>query len=84
MWTVATEGTPSGMGVTNQQNYWLPLKKGSESGQPELCVIDVAHGKIDRRIPVGDGIIPGNLVCVDDCVLSQTGTALTVYSRAKQ
>ena len=83
MWTVAT-GTPSGMGVTNQQNYWLPLKKGAESGQPELCVIDVAHGKIDRRIPVRDGSIPGNLVCVDDCVLSQTATALTVYSRAKQ
>jgi RNA polymerase sigma factor (sigma-70 family) len=78
-WQLDT-GLPSGRGVASGNLYYLPLKAGAESKEPEVCVIDVASGKIQARIP-GKGEAPGNLTVVDGAVISQTASSVAGYSR---
>jgi hypothetical protein len=80
VWQLEDTGLPSGRGVASGNHYYLPLKTGADSRKPEVCVIDVASGKIQSRIQ-GSGEGPGNLVVVDGTVISQTASSVAGYSR---
>jgi RNA polymerase sigma factor (sigma-70 family) len=79
-WQLEDTGLPSGRGVASGNLYYLPLKAGAESKEPEVCVIDVASGKIQERIR-GKGEAPGNLLIVDGTVISQTASSVATYFR---
>ncbi|HWY85104.1 MAG TPA: PQQ-binding-like beta-propeller repeat protein [Gemmataceae bacterium] len=83
LWALAT-GIPSGMGAGNNETFFLPLKKGAESGLPEVCAIDLVQGKIAGRVETRDGNFPGNLLFQNDNVFSQTATGLTAYPRKEK
>jgi outer membrane protein assembly factor BamB len=88
-WTVQT-GLPSGQGIASNELYYLPLQKGMQSKQPEICVLDIlkgrviAHNKTSPRTPGGDDFeVPGNLLLVDGQLISQTAWEIVVYPSLK-
>jgi outer membrane protein assembly factor BamB len=91
-WEVET-GQPSGIGVASDNIYYLPLRAGAQSKEPEVCPIDIVkgvvlpHDKIRRRDkdkeddPLAG--IPGNLVFFEGSVISQTPTTIAAYPLLK-
>ncbi|HLW65198.1 MAG TPA: PQQ-binding-like beta-propeller repeat protein, partial [Gemmataceae bacterium] len=63
-------GMPSGQGVAANNHYYLPLKNGVSSPEPEICAIDINTGKAihtkSRRHEV-----PGNLLFYEGDIFSQ-------------
>lgn len=77
-------GTPSGVGVASKDVYYLPLKMGTKSREPEICLIDMANDRIkahtrSRKKPNQPQEIPGNLLFYEGDVISQGLTELAVY-----
>ena len=79
-WLLET-GVPSGRGAAADGLYFLPLRKGAASKEPEICVLDVAKGKIRANLPAPKGEVLGNLALHDRMLISQTATHLTVFPR---
>jgi outer membrane protein assembly factor BamB len=82
-WSLET-GMPSGRGIVADNNYYLPLKSATESRKPEVCIIDVANGKIvghtrQSKIEAEKDIVPGNLLFFADRLLSQSATHMIAY-----
>jgi RNA polymerase sigma factor (sigma-70 family) len=77
LWKVAT-GEPSGVGVLCGDRYHLPLRAGSESKQPEVCVLDLRTGRVVSRQAWGKDV-PGNLLFAGGHVVSQSATEIRVY-----
>ena len=50
-----TTGMPSGHGALGRGLYLLPLQAAATTGNPELCVIDLAQGKVQSHIPTKNG-----------------------------
>ena len=63
----------SGRGFLSDGHYFLPLTTG------EIVKIDLSNGKIVERIRLRDGLVPGNLICYRDQIVSQGADALTVF-----
>lgn len=88
LWNLET-GLPSGQGIASGDVYYLPLRKGKTSRQPEICAINIKEGYIQghtiavTEIP-GEAApkeveVPGNLVFFDGQVVSQSAMKITAY-----
>jgi hypothetical protein len=77
-WSLET-GRPSGLGVAVGGQFYLPLAKAQGSGEPEICVIDVAKGNVAARVRSRKKEVPGNLMFHDGVMISQTATTITAY-----
>ncbi len=78
LWRVET-GTPSGQGVASNGTYYLPLKAGIPSKEPEVCAINLSKGTVESRTKSRKKEVPGNLIFYDGDVLSQTVLAVSAY-----
>ncbi len=76
-------GLPSGQGIASDHLYYLPLRAAMASGEPEICAIDFNRGTIQGRAPWGKKEVPGNLLFVDDKVISQTLSELSAFAQRK-
>jgi outer membrane protein assembly factor BamB/tetratricopeptide (TPR) repeat protein len=83
-WSLVT-GMPSGRGIAADGRYYLPLKSAADTRGPEVCVIDIAKGKIvaharpSKMEPGKEDPAPGNLLFFEGKLLSQTPTRLVAY-----
>jgi outer membrane protein assembly factor BamB/predicted negative regulator of RcsB-dependent stress response len=88
LWTLET-GLPSGQGVASDNVYYLPLREGARSKEPEVCAIDVrrgviaAHTRSRKRADQEKADAPGNLVFFEGDVISQTATEIVAYPQLK-
>jgi len=88
VWTLDT-GVPSGQGIASDNVYYLPLKEGGRFKKPQICAIDMEHGKIvgnseSRPRSVGEGLdAPGNLLFYEGDVVSLTPSEVVVYPQLK-
>jgi outer membrane protein assembly factor BamB/tetratricopeptide (TPR) repeat protein len=82
LWSVET-GTPSGQGVASNNTYYLPLKSGIPSKEPEVCAINLDKGIVEARTKSRKKEVPGNLVFYDGDVLSQTATSIAAYPQLR-
>ena len=85
LWTRDT-GLPSGQGIAAEDLYYLPLRHGTQSKQPEVCVLDlakgevIAHHKMPRRKPQSDDFdVPGNLLFIEGKLISQSAWEIVAY-----
>ncbi|MFL5244478.1 MAG: PQQ-binding-like beta-propeller repeat protein [Gemmataceae bacterium] len=88
-WSVPT-GMPSGVGVASDTNYYLPLKFANSSANkdPEVCVIDMAAGKVvahtkSHRSATKPAELPGNLLFFEGDVISQNASDVAVFPQLK-
>ncbi|MGH9678271.1 MAG: PQQ-binding-like beta-propeller repeat protein, partial [Candidatus Acidiferrum sp.] len=58
MWELTT-GMPSGQGVASDNIYYLPLAEAGELKEPEICAIDIVHGKIIAHTKSRKREVPG-------------------------
>ncbi len=78
LWSVST-GMPSGQGLIAAGRLYLPLRRGATSGRPEVCVVNLAGGKVEARLRSRREQAPGTLILGPDVVLSLTPMDLTAY-----
>jgi outer membrane protein assembly factor BamB len=78
LWTLET-GLPSGRGMAAGGLFYLPLKAGPQTREPEVCAIDVDKGRIFARTRSPKREVPGNLFFHDGVVVSQTAEQIVVY-----
>jgi outer membrane protein assembly factor BamB len=76
-------GLPSGQGVASDNFYYLPLKAGAKSKEPEVCTIDVDKGLVLPPNKSRKKEVPGNLLFYEGDVLSQTATHVTAYRQLR-
>ncbi len=87
IWKLET-GIPSGQGVASGDTYYLPLKQGSKSKEPEICAIDMEKGAIhahtrSRKKADGSMEVPGNLVFFEGAVISQGINEIVAYPQLR-
>ena len=56
-----------------------PCRQRRQRAIPELCVIDLAQGKVQSHIPTKNGEALGNLVLAQGVLLSQTPLAVAAF-----
>ncbi len=78
LWSLPT-GLPSGQPAVARGRLFLPLKAGTTSGKPEVCVVDLTKGKIETRLRSRREQVPGTLVFAPGVVLSLTAMELIAY-----
>lgn len=72
--TPLPEGSiPSGRGFFNGDQYFLPLSSA------EVVAVNVHDGSIVSRAKSRAGTVPGNLICHDGAVISQSGAWLESF-----
>jgi outer membrane protein assembly factor BamB len=82
LWKTDT-GLPSGQGVASDNVYYLPLKAGIKSKEPEVCAINLDKGVVEARTKSRKKEVPGNLVFYDGDVISQTATTIAAYPQLR-
>jgi outer membrane protein assembly factor BamB len=82
LWALET-GLPSGQGAASDNVYYLPLKEGSRSKEPEVCAIDVRRGVVVAHTRSRKKDVPGNLLFFEGDVVSQTATEVVAYPQLK-
>ncbi len=82
LWTLET-GLPSGQGVASDNVYYLPLKEGARTKEPEVCAIDVRRGVVVAHTRSRRKDVPGNLLFFEGDVVSQTASDVTAYPQLK-
>ncbi len=82
LWNVST-GEPSGLGVCSDNLYYLPLREGSESKEPEIVAIDLERGAIHAHTKSRKKEVPGNLVFFDGEVISQGIDEIAVFPQLR-
>jgi outer membrane protein assembly factor BamB/tetratricopeptide (TPR) repeat protein len=65
--------TPSGTGVLCGDRYYVPLSSG------EVAAVDLKDARIVHTSRSRQGLVPGNLVCAGDKVVSQRPGAVEVF-----
>jgi outer membrane protein assembly factor BamB len=78
LWKLET-GLPSGQGAASDNVYYLPLKSGAQSREPEVCAIDIDKGVIVAHTRSRRKEVPGNLIFFNGYVISQTVDRITAY-----
>jgi tetratricopeptide (TPR) repeat protein len=83
IWSVAP-GLPSGRGIASDNLYYLPLKSAAATREPEICVIDIAKGKVVTHVQArknldGKTDVPGNLLFFEGRLLSLTPAQILAY-----
>src|SRR5262249_45306141 len=83
LWKTET-GTPSGQGVFAGGTYWLPLK--NDAGEKEPCVaqLDVTTGAVKGRAVLPERHVPGNLVVMENQVVSQSPLGVAAFGPAEK
>jgi outer membrane protein assembly factor BamB len=81
-WRLET-GLPSGQGVASDNIYYLPLKKGAQTREPEVCKIDIDKGVILAHTTSRKKEVPGNLIFFEGDVISQTADRVTAYQQLR-
>ena len=71
--TLPDRSMPSGRGYSSGNHYYLPLSSA------EVAKIDVNDGRIVDRAISRDGIVPGNLICFRDEVVSLGAESLDTF-----
>lgn len=85
LWT-RTTGLPSGQGVAAGDVYYLPLRRGEESKQPEIVALDIHSGQIvayhQAKLRKGEDAydVPANLTFVDGKLISQSAREIRAYT----
>jgi len=82
LWKVET-GMPSGQGVASGNIYFLPLKAGAASKEPEVCSVDIEKGVAVAHTKSRKKEVPGNLLFYEGDVISQTATQITAYRQLR-
>jgi outer membrane protein assembly factor BamB len=80
-WQIDT-GMPSGQGIAAGNIYYLPVRS-AQGGGPAILALDMKKGSLTARINTPGNEIPGNLIIADGMLVSQTPTALAVFSLTK-
>ncbi len=62
---LAAGTTPSGRGFLSGKHYYLPMSSA------EVAQIDISSGQIVAKARSRAGIVPGNLICFKDDIISQ-------------
>ncbi|MDA7979739.1 MAG: PQQ-like beta-propeller repeat protein [Pirellulales bacterium] len=73
--TLPAGSAPSGRGFTSGDLYILPLSTA------ELAVVDIPTGTIQARLKSHDVRAPGNLICIENYVVSQTVDRLEIFEQ---
>jgi outer membrane protein assembly factor BamB len=82
-WKLDT-GSPTGLGVSGDGVYYLPLANFGKSKDPEVCVIDVRQGSVRAHLKTDKKEAFGNLLLRDGWLLSQTANGLTVFTDSRK
>jgi outer membrane protein assembly factor BamB len=82
LWTLET-GMPSGQGVASNNVYYLPLRSGAHTKEPEVCLINIEKGTIEAQPKSRKREVPGNLIFFEGDVISQSATELAVYPQLR-
>jgi len=80
---VLVTGQPSGMGVFSDHLYYLPLREGTESKEPEIVSIDLDKGAVHAHTKSRKKEVPGNLVFFEGEVISQSTSDIAVYPQLR-
>lgn len=72
-------GTPSGVGTSSGNKYFLPIKMSPDTRDPEIWTIDVAKGTIEAKTRSRKKIEAGNLIFFEGDVYSQNAYQLTAF-----
>ncbi|MFO0879083.1 MAG: PQQ-binding-like beta-propeller repeat protein [Gemmataceae bacterium] len=84
LWELET-GVPSGQGVAGTPNaagdviYYLPIREGVNTREPEICGINIDRGIIHAHTRSRKKEVPGNLLFYEGNVLSQTHLEVVAY-----
>ena len=78
VWRVDS-GMPSGQGIVSDNIYYLPLKSGNKTKEPEVCAIDIENGFVLAHTRSRKKAVPGNLLFHDGYVLSQGVDEVDAY-----
>jgi outer membrane protein assembly factor BamB len=84
VWDLET-GEPSGQGAASALTgsgdaiYYLPIRKALNTGEPEICAINVDKGIIHAHTRSRKREVPGNLIFYEGSVLSQTHENVVAY-----
>jgi outer membrane protein assembly factor BamB len=78
VWELET-GLPSGQGVAAGGVYYLPLREGAQTREPEICAIDVGRGLVVSHTRSRNKGVPGNLLFYEGHVISQTPFEVVAY-----
>jgi outer membrane protein assembly factor BamB len=81
LWKVAT-GMPSGQGTASEDVYYLPVKVGAKSREPEIAAINLATGAVTQA-KSRKRQVPGNLVFAEGDLISQTALEITAFPQLK-
>jgi RNA polymerase sigma factor (sigma-70 family) len=82
-WKLDT-GNPTGLGVSGDGVYYLPLANFGKSKEPEVCVIDVRRGSVRSHLKTDKKEAFGNLLLRDGWLLSQTANGLTAFTDSRK
>lgn len=82
LWNVPT-GMPSGMGICSDNIYYLPLREGLESKEPEIFALDIERGALHAHTKSRRKEVPGNLLFFEGLVVSQTTSEIAVYPQLR-
>jgi outer membrane protein assembly factor BamB len=74
--TLPAGSTPSGRGFATGNRYYLPLSSA------EVAAVDLDAGKIVQTSKSREGRVPGNLVCYQGKVISQSWDGIEVFFQA--
>lgn len=58
---------PSGRGFHSGRHYYLPLSDA------RIAILDLDRGEIEDFVKSRTGVVPGNLICYQDSIISQRG-----------
>jgi outer membrane protein assembly factor BamB len=72
-------GLPSGQGIFVGPSYFLPLKTAGGGKEPEVFVLDVVKGTVERHLRIPNGKAPGNLLFHEGCAFAQNATGVIAY-----
>lgn len=84
LWELET-GEPSGQGAASSPNasgdiiYYLPVRQAVNTGEPEICALNIDKGIIHAHTRSRKKEVPGNLLFYEGNVLSQTHHEVVAY-----
>jgi outer membrane protein assembly factor BamB len=82
IWKCET-GLPSGVGVCSNRTFYLPVQKSEEDPKPCLALLNLDRGVVTRELPLPHDGPLGNILLLDDLLISQTATTIRALRSSK-
>ncbi len=76
-------GLLAGQGVATEKLYYLPLRSAAQTGEPEVCVIDIDRGVVSGHSKSRKKEVPGNLIFADSLMISQSLDQIAAFPQLK-